>query len=80
MLTENGYRDKSVEYLDEYRYTADNTWIMWFFLKDIDSDGDIDIVADGLFGPKFNNNLDIVYWENIDGKFFYKQTPGRVEF
>jgi hypothetical protein len=78
--SEEGYLDKSVEYFDVYRYKANNTWIKWLFLKDIDSDGDIDIVADGLFGLKFNNNTDIVYWENIDSKFFYRQIPGRVEF
>jgi hypothetical protein len=45
-----------------------NTWIKWIRLFDQDKDGDIDIVADGLYGSLFANNTKI-HWKNNTGFF-----------
>ena len=78
--SENGYIDSTNNYIDDYTAEGDNFWIKWLFLKDIDLDGDIDIMADGLFGEASNHNLDIIYWENIHGQFYRRQIEGDVTF
>ena len=45
-----------------------NTWIKWIRLFDQDKDGDIDIVADGLYGELFDNRSKI-HWKNNSGYF-----------
>ena len=45
-----------------------NTWIKWIRLFDQDKDGDIDIVADGLYGELFDNRSKI-HWQNNSGYF-----------
>jgi hypothetical protein len=78
--SENGYIDSTNNYIDDYTAEGDNFWIKWLFLKDIDLDGDIDIMADGLFGEASNHNHDIIYWENIGGHFYRRQIEGDVTF
>ncbi len=78
--SENGYIDSTNNYIDDYTAEGDNFWIKWLFLKDIDLDGDIDIMADGLFGEASNHNHDIIYWENIGGHFYRRQIEGDVIF
>ena len=36
---------------------------------DFDNDGDLDLLADALFGEYFNWNGRTLWWENIDGTF-----------
>jgi hypothetical protein len=45
-----------------------NTWIKWVRLFDLDKDGDVDIVADGLYGALFDNRNKI-HWQNNSGYF-----------
>ena len=45
-----------------------NTWIKWIRLFDQDKDGDVDIVADGLYGALFDSRSKI-HWENNTGYF-----------
>lgn len=45
-----------------------NTWIKWIRLFDQDKDGDIDIVADGLYGALFDSRSKI-HWQNNSGYF-----------
>ena len=45
-----------------------NTWIKWLRLFDQDKDGDVDIVADGLYGALFDNRSKI-HWQNNSGYF-----------
>jgi hypothetical protein len=49
-----------------------NTWIKWVRLFDQDKDGDVDIVADGLYGTLFDNRNNI-HWENNTGYFTMKK-------
>ena len=39
-----------------------------FSSDDIDKDGDLDLVADGLFGELFNYDHDLLWWENNERK------------
>jgi hypothetical protein len=45
-----------------------NTWVKWIRLFDQDKDGDVDIVADGLYGALFDNRSKI-HWQNNTGYF-----------
>tara|TARA_Y100000766_G_scaffold162272_1_gene139374 strand:+ start:509 stop:1966 length:1458 start_codon:yes stop_codon:yes gene_type:complete len=55
------------DYLDNFNFYGNNNWIKWLHLYDIDFDGDIDIVADGLFAMS-----EPLYWENIDNSFYLR--------
>ena len=55
------------DYLDNFNFYGNNNWIKWLHLYDIDFDGDIDIVADGLFAMS-----EPLYWENIDNSFYVR--------
>ena len=54
------------DYTDE---SGNNAWIKWIRLFDFEKDGDLDIVADGLFGDLKGNQGKIIYWKNESGKF-----------
>jgi len=49
-----------------YFGTQEHTWIKWLHIFDLDNDGDLDIVADGLFGGIGDSNI---FWRNDNGKF-----------
>ena len=74
------FNDSTDQYIDIYEIY--DYWIKWLFLKDIDLDGDIDIMADGLFGEESNykGEASIIYWENIQGHFYRRQIAGGVTF
>ena len=74
------FDDSTAKYMDEYSTLADDFWVKWLYLSDIDRDGDIDLVADGLFGESGNHNLDVLYWENISGFFHRRQEAATVHF
>lgn len=79
--TENlTFTDNTEQYFDQTEFYGQSLWIKWLHLKDIDYDGDIDIMADGLFGFTYNFNDDIVYWENILGTFYYRHINGSALF
>uniref|UniRef100_UPI004047F010 VCBS repeat-containing protein n=1 Tax=Polaribacter sp. TaxID=1920175 RepID=UPI004047F010 len=66
-IKENGtYVNKTRSYFDFTDGSGQNTWAKWLRLFDYDKDGDIDIVADGLFGDLLDQKL---YWRNDDGIF-----------
>ena len=77
---ENTFVDSTDRYVDEYSTSANDFWVKWLYLSDIDQDGDIDLVADGLFGESGNHNLDILYWENISGFFHRRQESASITF
>jgi hypothetical protein len=56
------------DYLNNSEEKGLNTWIKWIRLFDQDKDGDIDIVADGLYGELFDNRSKI-HWQNNSGYF-----------
>ena len=58
------------EYFDKNHEDGFDSWIKWLRLFDYDQDGDLDIVADGLHGSKFNKNT-VVYWKNNFGYFVH---------
>tara|TARA_Y100001954_G_C15761871_1_gene579584 strand:+ start:98 stop:1561 length:1464 start_codon:yes stop_codon:yes gene_type:complete len=55
------------DYLDHFNFYGNNNWIKWLHLYDVDYDGDIDIVTDGLFAMS-----EPLYWENIDNSFYVR--------
>jgi hypothetical protein len=61
------------EYFDKNRETGADSWIKWIRLFDIDKDGDLDIVADGLHGGLFNKQTQL-YWKNNHGYFIWTRT------
>lgn len=46
---------------------GDGFWISKLRLFDYDKDGDIDLIADGIFLPP--NEMKIIYWKNDNGRF-----------
>lgn len=62
----NNYRNAATEYFNEYSGIGSKNWIAWIRLTDFDNDGDIDIVADGLYGDL---NGHTIFWKNDNGKF-----------
>ncbi len=54
------------DYFDETKLEGNNSWIKWIHIFDYDSDGDIDIVGDGIFGDIGGGKI---YWKNENGKF-----------
>ena len=58
------------EYFDKNHEDGFDSWIKWLRLFDYDQDGDLDIVADGLHGSKFNKNT-VMYWKNNFGYFVH---------
>ena len=64
------FNEISSNYFDSTKFEGDNAWIKWIHIFDFDNDGDLDVVADGLFGeinPKqIGSNT---YWKNTSGKF-----------
>ncbi len=61
------FTNKTTDYLDHFNFYGNNNWIKWLHLYDIDFDGDIDIVADGLYTMS-----EPLYWENIDNSFYVR--------
>ena len=56
--------NETSDYLDHFNFYGNNNWIKWIHLYDIDFDGDIDLVADGLYAMS-----EPLYWENINNTF-----------
>ena len=67
--SDDGFINKTQDYLDVYEFDGDNTWWKWLYVMDFDNDGDLDLLADALFGEYFNWNGRTLWWENIDGTF-----------
>jgi hypothetical protein len=61
--------DATNNYIDISSREGKNAWIKWIHLFDFDKDGDIDIVADGLFGDLSVSKGSKIYWKNNEGKF-----------
>ena len=56
-------------YFDVTDEVGNNAWIKWIRLFDYDGDGDLDVVADGLFGDLHGDKGRRIYWRNDAGKF-----------
>lgn len=56
-------------YFDVTDELGTGAWIKWIRLFDYDGDGDLDVVADGLFGDLQGNQGRRIYWKNNSGKF-----------
>ena len=67
--TVNGFVEDTKSYFDVTDEEGKNAWIKWIRLFDYDLDGDIDVVADGLFGDLNGNKGRRIYWRNDSGKF-----------
>jgi len=67
--TTNGFIEDTKSYFDLIDGEGMNAWIKWIRLFDYDWDGDIDVVADGLFGDLNGNKGRRIYWRNDSGKF-----------
>ncbi|MFM6994457.1 MAG: FG-GAP repeat domain-containing protein [Sediminibacterium sp.] len=61
--------DATTNYIDISSREGKNAWIKWIHLFDFDKDGDIDIVADGLFGELNGSKGSKIYWKNNEGRF-----------
>ncbi len=53
-------------YFDITEHSGADSWVKWLNLFDIDNDGDMDIVGNGLFGNLVDKQ---VMWKNENGKF-----------
>ena len=62
----NNNSEITSNYFEQTTYLGSNSWIKWIHIFDYDSDGDLDIVADGLFGDL---NGGEIFWKNEEGKF-----------
>ena len=67
--SDDGFINKTQDYLDVYEFDGNNAWWKWLYVMDFDNDGDLDLLADALFGEYFNWNGRTLWWENIDGTF-----------
>ena len=60
-------------FLDDSSITDVGFWAKWLFIKDINEDGFLDILADGIFGygsNSFPHQGQSLYWiNNTEGKF-----------
>ncbi len=56
------------QFFDLFEGVGKDTWIKWIHLFDKDKDGDLDIVADGLYGELYDAHRKI-YWQNNAGYF-----------
>lgn len=65
----NSFKEKTKEYFDVVEGSGNGAWIKWIRIFDIDKDGDLDVVGDGLFGDLKGTSGRIIYWENNSGKF-----------
>lgn len=61
--------DNTKTYFDQTDESGSGAWIKWIRLFDFEKDGDLDIVADGLFGDLKGNEGRKIYWKNESGKF-----------
>ena len=61
--------DATSSYFDVVNGSGASAWIKWIHLFDFDKDGDIDVVADGLFGTLNGTKGRKIYWRNDSGKF-----------
>jgi hypothetical protein len=61
--------DITTEYFEDTTRTGNNAWIKWIRIFDFDYDGDLDVVADGLFGTLNGPQGRVMYWNNENGKF-----------
>jgi len=66
---DNGFIESTKNYFDITDETGNGAWIKWIRLFDYDGDGDLDVVADGLFGDLNGNKGRKIYWKNESGKF-----------
>jgi hypothetical protein len=67
--TANGFVESTKTYFDITDEEGNGAWIKWIRLFDYDGDGDIDVVADGLFGALLGNQGRRIYWRNDAGYF-----------
>ena len=65
----DSFIDATNTYFDYSSGEGKNAWIKWIHLFDYDKDGDIDVVADGLFGDLNGTKGRKIYWKNTEGKF-----------
>lgn len=63
------YIDATSTYFNISSAEGKNAWIKWIHLFDYDKDGDLDVVADGLFGDLNGSKGRVIYWKNTEGKF-----------
>lgn len=64
-----GFVDATKDYFDVFTAEGSGAWIKWIHLFDFDYDGDLDVVADGLFGTLNGNKGNKIFWRNDLGKF-----------
>jgi len=60
------YIEETDKYFSKIKNTSSRTWIKWIRMFDVDKDGDLDIVGDGLYGTFINQKME---WINFEGKF-----------
>ena len=70
--TDEGFINKTQDYIDIFEFDGDNAWWKWLYVFDFDNDGDLDLLTDGLFGDYFQHNRHTLWWENNDGSFKMK--------
>ena len=67
------FKNMTSEYVDNFIFNGNNVWWKWLYIIDFDDDGDLDLLADGLFGEFFNYDRDLLWWENKDNRFINHQ-------
>ena len=73
-IKDNEFKDLTPElFLDDTSINEIGFWAKWLFIKDINGDGFLDILADGIFSGNSNNfphQGESLYWlNNTEGKF-----------